>query len=165
MELFTPDFGLVFWMFIAFGILFLVLWKFAWPVILRSVESRADLIDKGVEYAQDAKAQLDNARAEAESYLNEARRQQADILREADKMKTQIIEQARSAAQVEAQKVMDNAKLQIAQQQKEAQQQFRNQVSEFALDIAGKIVHNQMQEDAAQKKLVDSLLDQIDPAK
>ena len=90
MELFTPDFGLVFWMFIAFGILFLVLWKFAWPVILRSVDSRADLIDKGVEYAQDAKAQLDNARSEAESYLNEARRQQADILREADKMKTQI---------------------------------------------------------------------------
>lgn len=165
MELFTPDFGLVFWMFIAFGILFLVLWKFAWPVILRGVDSRADLIDKGVEYAQDAKAQLDNARTEAESYLNEARRQQADILREADKMKTQIIEQARSAAQVEAQKVMDNAKLQIAQQQKEAQQQFRNQVSEFALDIAGKIVHNQMQQDAAQKKLVDSLLDQIDPAK
>ena len=165
MELFTPDFGLVFWMFIAFGILFLALWKFAWPVILRSVDSRADLIDKGVEYAQYAKAQLDNARTEAESYLNEARRQQADILREADKMKTQIIEQARSAAQVEAQKVMDNAKLQIAQQQKEAQQQFRNQVSQFALDIAGKIVHNQMQQDAAQEKLVDSLLDQIDPAK
>lgn len=165
MELFTPDFGLVFWMFIAFGILFLALWKFAWPVILRSVDSRADLIDKGVEYAQDAKAQLDNARTEAESYLNEARRQQADILREADKMKTQIIEQARSAAQVEAQKVMDNAKLQIAQQQKDAQQQFRNQVSQFALDIAGKIVHNQMQQDAAQEKLVDSLLDQIDPAK
>ena len=165
MELFTPDFGLVFWMFIAFGILFLALWKYAWPVILRSVDSRADLIDKGVEYAQDAKAQLDNARAEAESYINDARRQQADILREADKMKTQIIEQARNAAQVEAQKVMDNAKLQIAQQQKEAQQQFRNQVSSFALDIAGKIVKNQMQNDAAQKQLVDNLLDQIDPAK
>ena len=165
MELFTPDFGLVFWMFIAFGILFLALWKYAWPVILRSVDSRADLIDKGVEYAQDAKAQLDNARAEAESYINDARRQQADILREADKMKTQIIEQARSAAQVEAQKVMDNAKLQIAQQQKEAQQQFRNQVSSFALDIAGKIVKNQMQNDAAKKQLVDNLLDQIDPAK
>ena len=137
MELFTPDFGLVFWMFVAFGILFLALWKYAWPVILRSVDSRADLIDKGVEYAQDAKAQLDNARAEAESYLSEARRQQADILREADKMKTQIIEQARSAAQAEAQKVMDNAKLQIAQ----------------------------LQQDASQKKLVESLLDQIDPAK
>ena len=165
MELFTPDFGLVFWMFMSFGVLFLVLWRYAWPIILKGLDQRADLIDKGVEYAQNAKLQLDNAKEEADKYLAQARRQQADILREADKMKTQIIEQARSAAQVEAQKVMDNAKLQIAQQQKEAQQQFRNQVSAFALDIAGKIVHNQMQQDAAQEKLVDSLLDQIDPAK
>lgn len=159
MELFTPDFGLVFWMFVAFGVLFLGLWKFAWPVILKSVDERANLIDKGVEYAQAAKEQLDNARQEAETYLNEARRQQADILREADKMKTQIIEQAREAAQAEAQKVMDSAKLQIQQQQKEAQQQFRNQVSEFAIQIAGKIVKNQMQHDGAQNKLVDAMLD------
>lgn len=162
MELFTPDFGLIFWMFVAFGVLFLVLWRFAWPIILKTVDSRAELIDKGVEYAQNAKEQLDNARREAETYLNEARRQQADILRDADKMKTQIIEQARQAAQLEAQKVMDNAKLQIQQQQKEAQQQFRNQVSEFALAIAGKIVQRQMEEDNAQNQLVDSLLDEIE---
>ncbi len=165
MELFTPDFGLIFWMFVAFGVLFLVLWKFAWPMILKSVDERADLIDKGVEYAQEAKIQLDNARSEAEEYLNTARKEQAQILRDADKMKTQIIEQARVAAQAEAQKVMDNAKLQIQQQQKEAQQQFRNQVSEFAIQIAGKIVKNQMKEDEAQNKLVNSMLDQIEQNK
>lgn len=165
MELFTPDYGLIFWMFIAFGVLFLILWKFAWPVILKSVDQRADLIDKGVEYAQEAKIQLDNARSEAEEYLNTARKEQAQILRDADKMKTQIIEQARVAAQTEAQKVMDNAKLQIQQQQKEAQQQFRNQVSEFAIQIAGKIVKNQMKDGEAQNKLVDSMLDQIEQNK
>lgn len=165
MELFTPDYGLIFWMFIAFGVLFLVLWKFAWPMILKSVDERADLIDKGVEYAQEAKIQLDNARSEAEEYLNTARKEQAQILRDADKMKTQIIEQARVAAQTEAQKVMDNAKLQIQQQQKEAQQQFRNQVSEFAIQIASKIVKNQMKEDEAQNKLVNSMLDQIEQNK
>jgi len=165
MELFTPDYGLIFWMFIAFGVLFLILWKFAWPVILKSVDQRADLIDKGVEYAQEAKIQLDNARSEAEEYLNTALKEQAQILRDADKMKTQIIEQARVAAQTEAQNVMDNAKLQIQQQQKEAQQQFRNQVSEFAIQIAGKIVKNQMKDDEAQNKLVDSMLDQIEQNK
>lgn len=165
MELFTPDFGLVFWMFIAFGILFLVLWKFAWPVILKTVDSRADLIDKGVEYAQEAKAQLDNAQKQAEDYLNEARRQQADMLREADRMKNEIVEHARAEAQVAAAKVMENAQIQIQQQQKEAQQQFRNQVSEFAIQIAGKIVTNQIKEDEAQNKLVDSLLDQIEDKK
>lgn len=161
MELFTPDFGLIFWMFIAFGILFLFLWKAAWPIILKTVDSRADLIDKGVEYAQNAKAQLDNARKEAEVYINEARRQQADMLREADRLKTQIIEQAKASAQLEAQKVMDNAKLQIAQQQKEAQQQFRNQVTDFAIAIAGKIVGNQIKEDEEQNKLVDAMLDKM----
>ena len=62
MDLFTPDFGLIFWMFISFAVLFFILWKFAWPVILKTVDSRADLIDKGVEYAQNAKQQLDEAK-------------------------------------------------------------------------------------------------------
>lgn len=162
MELFTPDFGLVFWMFVAFGVLFLVLWRFAWPIILKTVDSRADLIDRGVEYAQEAKEQLDNARQQADSFLNEARRQQADMLREADRMKTQIIEQARKEAQTAAAKEMENARIQIQQQQKEAQQQFRNQVSEFALEVAGQLVHRQLSGDKAQENLVDNILDDLE---
>lgn len=162
MELFTPDFGLVFWMFVSFAIVFFILWKFAWPGIIKSLDSRAELIDKGVEYAQSAKEQLDNARQSAQEVLNEARRQQADMMREADRIKTQMIEDARHSAQQEAQKVMDNAKLQIQQQQKEAQLQFRNQVSEFALEIASKVVKNRMQDEKAQAELVNSLLDDIE---
>lgn len=162
MELFSPDFGLVFWMFVFFAILFLALRKFAWPYILKTVDERAELIDKGVEYAQCAKEQLDKARENAENVLTEARRQQADMLREADRMKTQIIEEARVAAQAEAQKVMDNAKVQIQQQQKEAQLQFRNQVSDFALQIAAKVVKTEMADDKAQKALAVKLLDEIE---
>lgn len=162
MELFTPDFGLIFWMFVGFAILFLILWKFAWPVITKTVGDRADLIDKGVEYAQNAQKQLDNARDEAQKYIDEARRQQADMLREADKMKSQMIEEARGAAQKEAQKVMDAAKVSIEQQQKQAEQQFRNQVSEFALDIAQKVVKNQMADPQAQSQLVNNYLDELE---
>ena len=89
----------------------------------------------------------------------------AVILREADKMKTQIIEEARTAAQTEAQKVMDSAKLQIEQQQKEAQQQLRNQVSEMALEIAGKVVKTQLEDDKNQTKLVGTLLDELESKK
>ena len=138
MDLFTPDLGLIFWMFVSFAVLFFILWKFAWPVILKTVDSRADLIDKGVEYAQNAKQQLDEAKKNADQYIADARRQQ-----------------------VEAQKVMDAAKVQIEQQQKEAQHQFRNQVSDFALQIAEKVVKNQMADTKAQTKLVDKLLDEM----
>ena len=107
MELFTPEFGLVFWMFVVFVILFAILAKFAWPYIIRSLDERAELIDKGVEYAQEAKAQLDNAQADAKALLVEAQKQQMEILHEAAQMKTHIIEEARQAASVEAKKVMD----------------------------------------------------------
>ena len=162
MELFTPDFGLIFWMFVSFAILFFVLWKWGWPAIMKGVSDRADLIDKGVEYAQNAKQQLDHAREEADKYIADARRQQADMLREADKMKTQIIEEARSAAQTEAKKVMDAAKVSIEQERKQAEQQFRNEVSSFALDIAQKVVRNQMKDEKAQAQLVSSLFDEME---
>lgn len=162
MELFTPDFGLIFWMFVSFAILFFILWKWGWPVIIKGVSDRADLIDKGVEYAQNAKLQLDHAREEADKYISEARRQQADMLREADRMKSQIIEEARAAAQTEAKKVMDAAKVSIEQERKQAQQQFRDEVSEFALDIAQKVVRQQMKTDKAQQQLVSTLLDEME---
>ena len=162
MELFTPDFGLVFWMFVAVALLLFVLYKWGWPAIIKMVEGRADLIDKGVEYAQNAKDQLEHAREQSEKYLAEARTQQADMLREADRMKTQIIEEARAAAQVEAQKVLDAAKVSIEQERKEAQMQFRNEVSTFALDIAAKVMRNQLNDEKAQSKLVNTLLDEME---
>ena len=162
MELFTPDFGLVFWMFVAFAVLLFVLYKWGWPVIIKGVESRADFIDKGVEYAREAKEQLQHAKEESEKYVAEARKQQADMLREADRMKTSIIEEARVAAQDEAKKVMDAAKLAIAQERKEAELQFRNEVSSFALDIAAKVVRNELADQKAQTKLVDTLLDEME---
>ena len=128
----------------------------------RSQESRADLIDKGVEYAQQAKEQLLHAKEESEKYVAEARKQQADMLREADRMKSQIIDEARVAAQAEAKKVMDAAKLAIAQERKEAELQFKNEVSSFAIDIAAKVVRNQLADEKAQTKLVDSLLDEME---
>lgn len=162
MELFKVDFGLTIWMFVAFAILFFILWKFAWPAILKGMENRADLIDKGVEYAQNAKQQLDNAQVEAQKYMAEARHQQADMLAEANKMKTQIIEEARNEAKKEAQKVMDAARLSIEQNRKEAEKSLRDQVSRYALEIADQVTRTQLKNDRSQQQLVDNLLDELE---
>ncbi len=162
MELFTPEFGLIFWMFVSFAILFFILWKWAWPAITKMINERADLIDKGVEYAQNAKEQLDKAQVKADEVVAEARRKEADILREADRMKTQIIEEARDDARKAANKELDQAKLQIEQARKAAEQNIRDEVSVFALSIAQKVVRNQLSDKAAQSRLVDSLLNEIE---
>lgn len=162
MELFTPDFGLIFWMFIAFILLFCILLKWGWPVIIKTMDQRADTIDKGVEYAREAKEQLDNAREEARKFVAEAQKQQAEILRDAAKMKTQIIEEARKEASEEAKKVMDAAKISIEQQRKEAQLQIRDEVSRFSLEIAEKMVRKHLSDNKAQVELVGKLLDEIE---
>ncbi|MBR6249485.1 MAG: F0F1 ATP synthase subunit B [Muribaculaceae bacterium] len=162
MELFTPQFGLVFWMFIAFLALYFVLAKYAWPFIIKSMEERADLIDKGVVYAQQAKAHLDNARAEADKLLGEARQQQAEIIRDANKMRTQIIEDARGEAAVEAKKVSDAALLSIDQARKESEKQLRAEMSEIALQIAEKVIRKNVDNDQAQRELVEKYLNEVE---
>lgn len=162
MELFTPDFGLVFWMFVSFIILFFILYKWAWPSIMKSMDDRADLIDKGVEYARDAKSQLDSARAEGKRYIAEAQKQQAEMLRDAAKIKSQIIEEAKNEASAEAQKVMENARLSIEQQRKEAELQFRDEVSKFSLEIAQKMMRRKLDGNDAQQQLVNKLIDEIE---
>ena len=162
MELFKPEYGLVFWMFLAFACLYFILAKWAWPFIIKSMEERADLIDKGVAYAQEAKAHLDNAKAEANQVIAEARKQQADILRDAAKMKSTLIEEAKAAAAEEAKKVTEAAQVAIDQARKESEKQLRREVSAFALQIAEQVVRQNMANDNAQRALVEKLLKEVE---
>ena len=152
-------------MFIAFLVLFLILAKWGWPMIIKTMNSRADRIDQGVEYARQAKEQLDSARTDAQKVIDDARKQQADILREAEKMKTQIIDEARTEASNEAKKVMDAAKVSIDQSRKEAERQLRQEVGKFSVAIAEKLVRRQMSDDKQQQALADKLLDEMEKNK
>lgn len=152
-------------MFIAFLVLFLILAKWGWPMIIKTMNSRADRIDQGVEYARQAKEQLDSARTDAQKVIDDARKQQADILREAEKMKTQIINEARTEASNEAKKVMDAAKVSIDQSRKEAERQLRQEVGKFSVAIAEKLVRQQMADDKQQQALADKLLDEMEKNK
>lgn len=162
MELFTPDSGLIVWMFIAFILLFFVLAKFGWPVIIKMMDERANTIDAGVENAKQAKEQLDNAREEAKKYIVEAQSRQQEMLREAAKMKSELIEQAKKEASEAAKKEMDAAKVSIDQARKEAENQFRNEVAKVSIDIAEKMVRNRIKSDSSQTELVNRLLEEIE---
>ena len=48
MSLLTPDSGLLFWMVIVFGIVFVILAKYGFPVITRMVDERKKYIEKSL---------------------------------------------------------------------------------------------------------------------
>ena len=129
---------------------------------MKSIDDRADLIDKGVGMRRMPKSSLTTPAREARQVYRRSSQAAGRDTSRGRPHETEIIEEARAAASKEAQKVMDAAKVSIEQARKEARQQFRDEVSSFALDIATKVVRGQMADRKAQTKLVDSLLDEME---
>ena len=82
-------------------------------------------------------------------------------MREANVLKTKIIEEAKQAAAVEAQKVIDAAAVSIEQSRREAEMQFRKQVSALSLEIVERLMRKDLSNDKAQVELIDKLLDEM----
>ena len=80
----TPDLGLLFWMLLAFLVVFVVLVKYGFPVIIRMVEDRKTYIDESLRKAHEASERLENIKQESEQILQDAREKQSLILKEAD---------------------------------------------------------------------------------
>ena len=73
MSLLTPDSGLLFWMIVSFGIVFVILSKYGFPVIVKAIEQRKAYIDNSLETARQANERLAHIQAEGEKMLAEAK--------------------------------------------------------------------------------------------
>ena len=98
----TPDLGLLFWMLLAFLVVFFVLAKFGFPAIVGMVDKRKKYIDESLDKAQKAAAKLENIKQESEAILQEAREKQATILKEAADTREAIVAKAQEKAREES---------------------------------------------------------------
>ena len=73
MKLVTPDIGLLFWMCLSFGIVVLLLAKFAWKPILAAVKERETSIDNALNEAKQARAEIAQMTAGNEDLMRQAR--------------------------------------------------------------------------------------------
>lgn len=162
MSLFTPEFGLAFWMLVVFLVLLGLLGKFAWPVIIRSMDERAAFIDKGVEYTRAAQADREEARADAERMVAEAHRQQLEVLQQTEQLKRDMLAKAQAAAEAEAARVKEAARLAVEQAKRDAEAELRAQVATLSLQIAGRLVREDLSTDAAQAAMVGKMLDELE---
>lgn len=162
MALFKPEFGLVFWMLVVILIILAILAKYAWPVIIRSIEQRAEFIDQGVKYTREAKQRLEEVEVQVQQLLADARKKQLESLQETERMRQELIENARKQASVEAEKLMQDAHLSIEQAKREAELQIRKQVGHLSLEIAEKLLRQDLSQDVAQVELIGKMLDELE---
>ena len=114
MSLITPDFGLLVWMTLIFGIVFFVLAKWGFPMIIDSVQKRADRINDSIRQAKEAEEKLRNLASEQAMMIEETRKEQSRILKEAALARDKMVEQAKVQAGDEASKILEQARVQIA---------------------------------------------------
>ena len=114
MNLVTPDFGLLFWMVVIFGLVFFLLAKFGFPIITDMVDKRSAKIAQSLKDADEIQARMESWKQEHARMMEEVRREQSSILREATETKARIVADAKAQAKAEADKILSEAKLQIA---------------------------------------------------
>ncbi len=161
MDLLIPSTGLLFWMTITFLVVFFLLWKFGFPVITGMVKERQAFIDESLKKAHEANERLANIQKEGESILQEAREKQAQILKEAAATRDAIVEQAQTKARSEGARLLDEAKATIEQEKKAAIADIRQQVATLSVQIAEKVLKQNLKDDKAQMDLIDRMLNDV----
>ena len=162
MELITPDFGLLFWMTIAFGIVFFVLAKFAFPVINGMLKKREEEINNALELAERTHKEMEQLQANNEQLLQKAREERVKMLNEAKQLSDKFIEEAKVKANEEKDRIIENAKEVIEHEKLAATTEIKNQIADISIKVAEKIIAKTLESDKEQLDYINRLLEEIE---
>ena len=158
MDLITPGLGLVFWSLITFFLLLVILKKFAWKPILGAIDERESGIQNALEAADKARLEMENLKADNERILNEARAEREAMLKEARDIKNKMVNDAKEEAQEQATKMIAQAQEAIENEKRSAMAELKNHVASLSIEIAEKVVRQELGSKDKQLQLVESLL-------
>lgn len=162
MNLVTPDSGLIFWMTLAFAIVFFILAKFGFPMISNMVEARKEKIESSLKDADEARRQLDEMEQQHSEMLRKAMDEQAKILSETEKQRNEILDKASADAQKQAETIMENARTRIETEREDAMRQIRSQVASLSVEVAEKVLRDKLTEKDSQESYLDKILDEVE---
>jgi len=122
--------------------------NYVWPPIVAAMEEREKKIADGLNAAEKAGQDLEEAHKQVEAQLVEAKAQAAGILDQANKRAAQIVDEAKEQAVLEGQRLKGAAQADIEQEVNRAKEQLRSQVASLALVGAEKILEASIDENA-----------------
>ncbi len=125
---------------ISFGIVFLILWRWGFPVILRTLEKRQAVIREGVENAERARRDLQEANARAEQILLEARRQAQETIAQASKAAEREANRIQEEAQERAHQIEQQQIARIRQEAAQAREELSRLVVNLSINAAEKVI-------------------------
>lgn len=162
MSLITPDFGLLVWMTLIFGIVFFILAKFGFPAITSMVDKRSTRIEEALRKAEEAERRLANMAEEHDALMEKTRIERSEMLRQASEAGEKILESARQQARDEAQKIIEHAKTEIRAERESTLREMHGQLSLLSIEIAEKVVRKSLEGDGEQLAYVEQLVQEAE---
>jgi F-type H+-transporting ATPase subunit b len=162
MELLVPEFGLVIFQTIAFLLLMFILSKFAWKPVLAAIKEREHSIDEALNKAELAKQEMARLTSQNEELMKTARAERDQMLKEAKTLKDNIVNEAKTHAQAEGAKLIEKARIEIENQKKTALFELKSQVSSLSIEIAERVLREQLKDKSTQEDLVANLLKDVE---
>jgi F-type H+-transporting ATPase subunit b len=152
--------ALVIWTAVTFGLLIVVLGKFAWGPILQMLETREKTIADAIESAKRERAEAEKAAADMHSSLEKARAEAADLVRKNQQEVAAAKAQLMAEARKESEDLLKQARATIEEERRTAVAELRAQVVDLAIEAAGRLLVTQMDE-KKQRQLVEEYLEKI----
>jgi F-type H+-transporting ATPase subunit b len=149
---------------LVFGILIWFSWKFIWPPLVKAVEDRQKKIADGLAAAERGQKELHQASGEAAGIVNEAREKALKIVDQANRRSTEIIDEARATAIAEGQRLVGDARQEVALEQSRASDALRKDVAQLAVAGASRLLEREI-DVKTHADLIEKLAREIEGAK
>ena len=152
--------GLIIWTLLVFVILLGLLWKFAFPSIVRSVEERERRIQKQLDDAEKANAEAQRLLEEHKKQIAAARNEAQDILAKAKTVSQKEREVLLAKAREEYDALLSRARKDIEEEKDKAILALRREAVELSIAAASRVIEANLDTDA-NRKLVTEFLDSL----
>ncbi len=161
MELLTPGIGLIFWMTLSFGLVLMILRKYAWRPILSAIKARERSIVRSLVNARRIEEEMLQVDIQKEKILKEAERLYHERLEKADQEAEELMVASRLKATNEARRILDEAGNVVEAQKKLAMMEIREHIATLSFDIAEKVLEEEFHDKERNTRYVGKLLDEM----
>jgi len=153
--------GLMIWTIVCFAITFVVLKKFAFGPIQKTIDERRERIRSSVEEAEHARAEARKLLEEHKALIAQSKNEAGEILAEARKVADSQRERAREEIETDRQRRLEDTRKQIEAETVRALEQIRSEVAELTLAATAKVT-GKVLDRGDHRKLIEDAIGELD---
>ncbi|MGH7522553.1 MAG: F0F1 ATP synthase subunit B [Gemmatimonadales bacterium] len=152
--------GLIVWTLVVFGLLLFILWRWGFPVLVKSVEERERRIQKQLEDAEKANTEAQRLLEEHKKQIAAARHEAQEILSKAKIVSQKERETLLAKAREEYEALLNRARKDIDAETEKAIQALRREAVELSIAAASRVIDANLDTEA-NRKLVTEFLESL----